>query len=261
MYDFPWLARANDALWAGIARHLRAAGLERVPDHLDRTRPREAVLRDPDLLLGHTCGYPLMTALRGVVRPVATPRYALPGCEGAWHRSLVVVREDAPYERLDQLRGSRAALNGFDSNTGMNLLRAAVAPLAGGRPFFADLLVTGFHLESLAAVRSGRADVAAIDCVTHGLAARHRPDLVAGTRVLAWTEATPSLPLVTRAAAPEAEVAALRSALDAAAADPDLAEARAALALEGFEVLPLAAYGRILELERAAAEAGYPTLA
>ena len=76
-----------------------------------------------------------------------------------------------------------------------------------------------------------------------------------------WTEATPSLPLVTRAAAPEAEVAALRSALDAAAADPDVAEARAALALEGFEVLPLAAYGRILELERAAAEAGYPTLA
>ncbi len=261
MYDFPWLARANDALWAGVARHLRAAGLERVPDHLDRTRPREAVLRDPDLLLGHTCGYPLMTALDGVVRPVATPRYALPGCEGAWHRSLVVVREDAPYERLDQLRGSRAALNGFDSNTGMNLFRAAVAPLAGGRPFFADLLVTGFHLESLAAVRSGRADVAAIDCVTHGLAARHRPDLVAGTRVLAWTEATPSLPLVTRAAAPEAKVMALRSALDAAAADPDLAEARAALALEGFEVLPLAAYGRILELERAAAEAGYPTLA
>jgi ABC-type phosphate/phosphonate transport system substrate-binding protein len=261
MYDFPWLARANDALWAGVARHLRAAGLERVPDHLDRTRPREAVLRDPDLLLGHTCGYPLMTALDGVVRPVATPRYALPGCDGAWHRSLVVVREDAPYERLDQLRGRRAALNGFDSNTGMNLLRAAVAPLAGGRPFFGDLLVTGAHLESLAAVRSGRADVAAIDCVTHGLAARHRPDLVAGTRVLAWTEATPSLPLVTRAAAPEAHVAALRSALDAAAADPDLAEARAALALEGFEVLPLSAYGRVLELERAAAEAGYPTLA
>jgi ABC-type phosphate/phosphonate transport system substrate-binding protein len=84
---------------------------------------------------------------------------------------------------------------------------------------------------------------------------------VAGTRVLAWTEPTPSLPLVTRAVASESEVAGLRSALDAAAADPDLAEVRAALALAGFGVLPLEAYGRVLELDRAAAAAGYPALA
>jgi len=261
MYDFPWLEAANDVLWAALAGRLRARGLAGAPERLDRRRGLREVWADPGLLLAHTCGYPLVTELAGKVAYVATPRHLARGCEGAEHRSLVVVAEASPARGLGDLRGARAAVNGLDSNSGMNLLRALAAPLAREGRFFGEVLVTGAHLASLAAVADGRADVAAVDCVTHALAARHRPGLLAGTRVLAETAATPALPLVTRRDAPPGELAALRGALAEVAADPALAAARAELLLEGFEVLPEGAYGRVATLEREAAEAGYPRLA
>ena len=53
----------------------------------------------------------------------------------------------------------------------MNLFRAAIAPLAGGRPFFSEVIVTGSHAASLEAVADGNAPgLAAIDCVTFGSA-------------------------------------------------------------------------------------------
>ena len=35
MYDFPWTAQANDALWAALATRLRDAGID-APDALTR---------------------------------------------------------------------------------------------------------------------------------------------------------------------------------------------------------------------------------
>lgn len=257
MYDFPWLAEATDALWAELRDALRGAGLGGVPDALDRERPLRAIWRDPALLLGQTCGYPLMTELSDTLQVVATPVYDLPGCHGASHRSFVVVPADEPAELLGQMRGRRCAINGRDSNTGMNLLRALIAPLAGGRRFFAAVIETGAHLESLRAVREGRADLAAIDCVTHGLTALHRPELLAGTRVLTETRASPALPFVTATGAPPAEPAALRAALGQAVRRP----AAALLRLADIAVLDRDAYAPVLALEQEALAAGYPVLA
>lgn len=260
MYDLPWVRDANDALWAAIAWRLRRRGLVDVPERLERERPLRAIWADSRLLLAQTCGYPLVTELAGRVSLVATPCYAAPGCEGPEHCSLVVVRQSAAAVSLVNLRGSRLALNGCDSNTGMNLLRALVAPLAAGGRFFGGVVETGAHLASLAAVAAGEADVAAIDCVTHALVARHAPGLLAGTRVLTRTAGTPGLPLVTRAGAAVAEVESLREVLAEVAADPTLASTRERLLLEGFAVLPLEAYGAVAALERAAVDAGYPVL-
>ena len=116
-------------------------------------------------------------------------------------------------------------------------------------------------MASLAAVADGQADVAAIDGMTFDLVARHMPDGVAGVRVLARTADSPNLPFVTRADAPDALVAALRAALEDAVRAPELAAARETLGLAGILVLPDEAYDRVLELERAAAAAGYPRLA
>jgi ABC-type phosphate/phosphonate transport system substrate-binding protein len=261
MYDFPWLRAANDALWAALAARLRARGLAGVPDRLDRERDLGEVWRDPSLLLAHACGYPLVTGLAGRVAYLATPRYAAPGCAGTDNRSRVVVRADSPVGSVEALRGARAAVNGLDSNSGMNLLRALIAPLARGGRFFGEVVVTGAHVASLEAVAGGRAEVAAIDCVSLAHLGRGRPDLAAAVRVLAETPAAPGLPLVTRRDAPAEEVAALRAALSEVAADPALAAVRDELLLLGFEVLPEGAYRRIAELERDAAASGYPRLA
>lgn len=261
MYDFPAVRAANDRLWAYVHGHLVAAGWREVPERLDRARAIDDVLADPGLVFGHTCGYPLRTRFAGRLRVVATPDYRGPYASGGRHCSVVVVRRDDPAADLAALRGRVAAVNGFDSNTGMNLLRAAVAPLAGGRAFFGGVLETGAHVASLAAVADGKADVAAIDGVTFDLVARHMPDNIADVRVLARTADSPNLPFVTRADAPDALVAALRAALEDAVRAPELAAAREALGLAGILVLSDKAYDRVLELERAAAAAGYPRLA
>jgi len=261
MYDLPWLHDANDALWQGIAHRLRAAGLRDVPTRLERDRPLTTLWRDPNLLLAQTCGYPLHTQLAESVRVIATPRYTTAYGDGAEHRSVLVVSRDAPWQTLAELRDRRVAVNEFDSNSGMNLLRATVAPLAGGQRFFAQVLETGAHLGSIDAVANGRADIAAIDSVTLSLIERHRPALLRGIRVLATTMTSPGLPLVTRIDLDARELAALRTALHEAVADPALADARAALLLEGFEQLPDDAYDRVLQLEANAVALGYPVLA
>ncbi|MEX6506711.1 phosphate/phosphite/phosphonate ABC transporter substrate-binding protein [Jiella sp. M17.18] len=261
MYDMPWLHSANDALWTGIAARLRAAGLSGVPETLDRDRPLGEIWRDPALRLAQTCGYPLMTQLADIVAPVAAPVYRWPGCSGAAHCSVVVVAVGSHYEALGDLRGGRAAMNGRDSNSGMNLLRHAVAPLATDGRFFGAVVETGSHLASLDHVAWGQADVAAVDCVTFGLARRHRPDLTAGVRVLAETAKSPSLPFVTRASASAEEIALLRRALAEAIADPELAAATEALGLAGVEPVTAEDYEIVLAYERQAEAAGYPALA
>jgi ABC-type phosphate/phosphonate transport system substrate-binding protein len=257
MYDPRWLHPANDRLWRAIAHRLRATGLADVPEALCRDRAPGAIWTAPDLLLAQTCGYPLATQLGHAVTVVATPVYRAPGCDGAWHRSALVVRRADPARDLPALAGRRAAINARDSNTGMNLLRAAVAPHARDGRFFASVVETGAHARSIWAVIAGKADLAAIDAVTLALLRDRYPRLDRRIRVLGWTMATPGLPLITSARHSSKTVAALRAALAQSIADPELAPARAALRLVDWLVLPRSAYDAVLALETQAHAAGY----
>jgi hypothetical protein len=71
---------------------------------------------------------------------------------------------------------------------------------------------------------------------------------------------SPALPLITRAHATAKEIATLRDALRAVAREPTLARVRHTLGLGDFEVLPVRAYDRVLELERQAIALGYPRI-
>jgi ABC-type phosphate/phosphonate transport system substrate-binding protein len=255
MYDFEELRWATDALWAAIAVRVPGA-----PAVLERGRPLMDVWTDPALLLAQTCGYPLMTSLAGRVRVVATPRYRAEGCEGAFYRSAVIVRADDEAGCLADLRGRRCALNGVDSNSGMNVLRAAVAPLAGGGRFFGEVVMTGAHVASVGAVARGDADVAAIDCVTWALLGRLRPGETRGLRVLEWTAASPGLPLITSMQTNAVTCSVLERALNDVAADGSLTPALDALLIDGFEMLPIRAYDTVLKLENLAYDAGYRVL-
>jgi len=251
MYDFEDVHWATNALWAAIASRLGVRGT------LERSRD---VWLDPNLLLAQTCGYPLVTQLAGKVQLVATPRYTAKGCEGALYRSAVVVRADDAAAELADLRGRRCAVNGWGSNSGMNVLRAKIAPLAQGGRFFGSVLVTGAHQASAAAVAKGEADVAAIDCVTWAHLQRLRPYETRAIRVLAWTAPSPGLPLITSAATDTGMIEALLRALEEVACDPGLAEVREALFLDGFERIGLQAYNSIMNMEQNARHRGYPVL-
>jgi ABC-type phosphate/phosphonate transport system substrate-binding protein len=261
MYDLPELAAAHGAVWRRIAAALASAGIADVPTSLTRGGAAEAHWSDPDLLLSQTCGYPLVHAFAGHLRVVATPSYDAPGCEGPTYSSFVLVRSAHPARALGDLRGSVCAVNERASHSGMNALRAMIAPLARGAPFFGEVLVTGSHEASVARVQRGEADVCAVDAVLHALLLRHRPDALTGTRVLARSPLAPALPYVTRASAPDELVRALREALVSVIADPALASARDALLLKEVTVLEEGSYEAIERVARTAAERGYAVLA
>ncbi|QDD87686.1 phosphate/phosphite/phosphonate ABC transporter substrate-binding protein [Pseudomonas oryzihabitans] len=213
----------------------------------------------PDLLLAQTCGYPWATRLRGQVRLVAAPRYDFEGCAGAEHCAFILVPETLEAESLADLRGKRVALNGLDSNTGMNLLRHAVAPLAERGRFFGEVIVSESHANSLALLQQEHADVAAVDAVTYGYLRRAEPGRVAGLRLLQRTRPSPTLPFITAASRSDAEVDALRAALnDSLAADPELG---GILAIEGITAVDEATYLPLLDWRREAVEKGYPVIA
>ena len=242
MYDLP--RQAVQAWWQGIAGALQAEGLAGVPDTPDWPADLPAHWLHPRLLLSQACGHPLVTTLQGQVQVVGAMRYAAPGCEGTRYCSLLVVRdgEALPAEGLQALAGWSgrvAAVNDAGSFSGGVALRRAVQSVAGLSPpaFFGRLLFTGSHRASLAAVREGRADIAAIDAVTHALVARHQPALLHGLQVLARTASAPGLPLITALGTSPQELAVLRRALQAACAAPHLAAARQALLVDGFEPL------------------------
>jgi predicted nucleotidyltransferase len=53
-------------------------------------------------------------------------------------------------------------------------LRALVAPLGRNGRFFASVPISGTHVDGIAALTNGQADVTAIDCVTYALLERYR---------------------------------------------------------------------------------------
>lgn len=261
MYDLPELTAVTDAWWAGLRRHFAAQGLRDLPETLNRTGDPVDRLKAGGLIFAQTCGFPLTHQLKDHVQLLTTPRYAMPGCAGASYVSWIVVRSDDKAKTVADLRGGRVAFNDDGSQSGYNTLRARIAPLAAGKSFFGAAIASGAHRHSLAMVKSGAADAAALDCVTFGLIARVASGEVRGIRVLCASSAAPGLPYVTAKTTSDTDVQRLRDGIAAAFADPALAEVRAALRLDGCEMLPRSAYEVIPAMESAALAAGYPHLA
>lgn len=218
------------------------------------------LLRQPGLWFGHTCGYPLMTRLRDHVAPFCVPLFDVPGTDGKLYSSRFITALDSGIESLADCRDRVCAINNPDSNSGMNVLRHALADLANGEPFFERVLTTGGHLHSFAAVASGDAALAAIDCVSYQLIVDARPELAARVRVIGDSVKSCGLPLVmahARVAASDTRIliAQLQQAL---ASCPT--ETSATLHLAGFAEVRLDDYQAILDIEGYAVERGYAEL-
>jgi ABC-type phosphate/phosphonate transport system substrate-binding protein len=261
MYDLPELRAATDAFWAGLAGHLRAAGIAGVPLRVEHPGDYEAHWLASDLLFSQTCGYPLRHRLRGRVRYVATPSYAVEGCGRGTYRSVILVNEKSSAKTVEDLRGRTAAFNDLQSQSGMNALRASVAPLSRNGRFFDRVIRSGRHEASIRAVADGEADVATVDCVTWACLRRYRPASVERVRVLGMTAEMPALPFIAAHSVSAESIRQMRAALARTIADPALARVREALFLSDIVVLPANAYLAIDRMEEDAIARGYPQLA
>lgn len=258
MYDLDEVRAATDSWWWGLAHAFRREGLIEVPDSLCRPGNYRDCWSRPDLLLSQTCGYPLTHELRGYVTLVATPCYEARGCDGARYSSVIITHIDSLALSLEDLRGTRCAVNSVNSHSGYNALRHALAPFADGNSYFNSVAVSGSHLQSVKMVAGGEADVAAIDCVTFALLSRYAPDRVSAVRPLAYTATAPSLPYITSAQTNQDSLDRLKAGLIAACEDARLAECRDALFIKGFSFLAVEGYDCIDQMEREAIEHGYP---
>jgi ABC-type phosphate/phosphonate transport system substrate-binding protein len=252
---------AQDALLSRLKTHLHDIGWE---GRIDIVVPKGALRThwlDPNLLLSQTCGYPLMTYLRGQVTLLSTPQYRCSGCFGTHYSSRIVVRETDRQTSLSAYRGRIAAINSEDSNSGMNVLRHALIPLvdhAQGGTFFSDIVVSGGHLQSLDLLQTGRVDVAAIDVVTWSLLEDTEPERLRGLQTLAFSADAPALPLIGSRHLTATQQQTIRTALDFLVVhDGALLEA---LKIMHFNALDWHAYETILEIQEGARNAGVAPL-
>ena len=260
MYDMPEVQGALNSLWAGLARHLKREGLSEVPDHIQHGRNLADLWDDSDLWFSQCCGYDIVRRYAGKLRPVATPHYGAPGCKGSDYASNVVVAGDCETNDVLEMFGAVCVVNGLESHSGSNALKALVAPRNRDGRFFSEIKISGTHVASLEMIRLGEADVAAIDCVTYALLESYRPAALAGIRKLGRTYRAPAIPYVTRWDDDDDRIERLQAALFNAFSDTHLTSTRQALYLKSIEVLPVSAYQRISEIEDYAARLGCPEL-
>ncbi|MEQ9452264.1 MAG: PhnD/SsuA/transferrin family substrate-binding protein [Pseudomonadales bacterium] len=167
-YDLPSVQWANDALW-------HASGL---PGELDHHSSAACLWYHDELLVSQACGLDLFLSSAPLV-PIAAPVFEL-DCEPGHYYSYIVGDPE----------GKVAAVNSSSSRSGYSVLLSVCTPR--------DVLLTGSHVESLAAVRSGRAEVAAIDAVTWHILARDTPELIRGVEICTRSCSAPAPPYVIR---------------------------------------------------------------
>ena len=233
-----------------------------------------ATLRDDYLFMGHTCGYPLMKSLQDLLSPICVPIFNVnadinsdtdaAGNDVRYYSSIFITSINSEIQSLHDSYQGVAAFNGRDSNSGMNVFRHALAPLAykkgKGKPFFSGLIESGSHRQSLIEVSEGRADIAAIDSVSLALIADAWPELAAQVKGIGYSVKTCGLPFVmTNSRLKKTDPRRLTLLLNKALTLlPD--QHRQCLRLVEFIDVELSQYHSILDFEQQAIEMAYPDL-
>ena len=212
------------------------------------------------LLFGHTCGYPYLKFHSRDYVPVCVPVFDAAGVSGSLYSSRMIVPANSGIDSLAACRGKTVALNGYDSNSGMNLLRYELARAGAGPGFFGKVMISGGHPASLEAVASGEAQLAAIDCVSFQLLADFEPALVAAVDSIGFTAQSCGLPFIVARDrdSPELRAGLLQDLERALQTCPP--EVLANLHLQAFEGVGESDYQSILDLENFAVSMGYAEL-
>jgi phosphonate transport system substrate-binding protein len=159
--------------------------------------------------LAFVCSPPLIWlkgAIEAIAAPVLTdPRFAA----RALYCSDVVVRSDSAFHSLEDLAGSRWAVNEPSSWSGYWVVLQRV----GRWNYFREVVETGFHQRSLRLVAAGEVDASAIDSQVLAMELRNDPSLAMGLRVVASLGPAPSQPVVVRSGLDAAVKADLQSRL------------------------------------------------
>jgi ABC-type phosphate/phosphonate transport system substrate-binding protein len=243
MYPFPGVTTALNQLWSRVRHHLGFG-----PQQLSWDVDLHGSWRRSDLLLGQTCGWPLVSQLGDSVEVVGVFDATVPEAHDGTYRSVLV---SCSVPLAEQLAGPRlrVAVNNDDSLSGYVSLRTVFAE--HGRHLEVASF-TGAHLASVRALAEGDADLASVDAVSWALIGEAHPSMVSGLHVIGHGPRVPCLPLITAAhqVGPDGRpvVDHLREALSAACAEDDAAPLLDALHARGFRARTNDDYQPLLQL-------------
>ena len=154
------------------------------PQMLSRSKATLASLSDTakegKLFLAQVCSLPALV-YNDSFQILASPAYGVDGCDNYFTRSVLIVRADSTIESLEGLLRMKpydgdltVAVSSRTSTSGCLLFAATF-----GRDFMDNAVgmikFTGSHLGSIQCVSDGRADIAAVDCVTFATVRRYFP--------------------------------------------------------------------------------------
>lgn len=260
MYNLPEMQADNAAFWMAIRTEAEALGVIDLPRALDFARKPVPDRIEKETVFTQVCGWPLQTIYAGQAVVLGVPAYAAAHCDGPTHAGVFVVRRDASFRSVADLRGCHFVFNSVHSNSGMNLPRRVIADLTGGKPFFGSIVETHSQPGNLERIARGEAEATCVDCVTYAFFARHGPALAEQLRILAATPPTPAIPFVTAAATAPSIRAALAQALRRVATEPKWASERAGMMLLDIAPPDQADYRIPCRYADEAAALGYPNL-
>jgi ABC-type phosphate/phosphonate transport system substrate-binding protein len=256
------VAPEAEAAWRGLLTLVcRDAGV--ALDYLPYPAPQplDTLWARHDLGAVFMCGYPIALRLADVA-PIAAPIPAVEWAGGrAVYRTDLIVREDAPYRRLEDTFAGRVGWTVEHSHSGFNALRhhllryrSATRPTLY-RGSVGHLITARKILDS---VLDGSIDVGPLDAYWHMLIRRYRPELTRDIRALESTETAPIPAFVAAAGADAVIVARLKDAFCAASTRDWFQPFADALLLTGFAAVAQDDFAVTLAWEREAKAAGYP---
>lgn len=232
MYPYEPLRASWDRLYEMVAREVTGA-----PAELRWDLDVHDTWLSPQLVLGMTCGWPLVTQLSRRVRVVGTFLYAADGVVSHTYRSVIVAREAAT---VADLAGRTLAFNSTDSLSGYVSMLSLLP--AGQSAWSGPTLETGAHLLSIDAVRDGQADIASIDALTWTYAQQNFPEVLQGLVIIDRGPLVPHLPLIANAGTTDEALEEWRTAFAEVVRNPALADTLDRLLIQGFVALDAAQY-------------------
>ncbi len=250
-----------EAVWAElIACVASGAGVAFAYTPYPAPQPLEHLWARPDLGCVFMCGYPIALKIADVT-PIAAPIPAAPWAEGkAVYRSDLIVRRDAPFQRLEDTFSGRLGWTVEHSHSGFNALRHHLLPYRSAERPEVYAAVTG-HLVTarriLDEVLSGGIDIGPLDGYWHMLIRAYKPELTEGIRVLASTDVAPMPAFVAAKDADPEQVRALRAGFAEAHRQPWFAALAKKLLIAGFQPMEHSDYAVTLAWDREAKAAGY----
>lgn len=190
-----WPENRNDwqNFWKAIRSELAKLDIP-APQFLTFGQPLEDVWRAPDLLIGHTCGWPYISKLHDSVTLVGRFNFGVEGCAPGHYNSVFIVPKNSEVSSLNNLPDGEPsiAVNGTNSQSGFRVLREVFENIESSE----RLIVTGSHRDSICAIANGDADFAAIDAVTWELAKVYEP-MADDVKTIGRSSPKPGLPLIT----------------------------------------------------------------